>query len=170
MNAKQKYASLVKAHAPDLYRYAYWLSGSHEIAEDLLQETHARAWKNLKQLRDDASSKAWLITILRRENARRFERKQLEIVESEEEDWIENNAKDPFIEFQHTQLRLLILKLDEKYREPLALQIILGLSCEEIAQQLSISPNAVMTRLFRAKHMLKDAMQNQEIPQQRNTP
>lgn len=161
MNAKQRYALLVQSYATELYRYAYWLSGSHEIAEDLVQETHARAYKNLKQLRDNSSSKAWLITILRRENARRFERKQLDIVESEEDEWIGCESKDPLLQSQQLQLRQHILNLDEKYREPLALQIILGFSCEEISEQLSISKNAVMTRLFRAKHMLKEAMQNE---------
>lgn len=170
MNAKQKYASLVKTYATDLYRYAYWLSGSHEVAEDLVQETHARAYKNLEQLRDNSCSKAWLITILRRENARRFERKQLEMVESEEEEWVESESKDPLVQSQQLQLRQHILDLDEKYRDPLALQIILGFSCEEISQQLSISKNAVMTRLFRAKHMLKEAIQNDGKQQKRNTP
>lgn len=170
MDAKKKYALLVKTHATDLYRYAYWLTGSHEIAEDLVQETHARAYKSLKQLRDDSSSKAWLITILRRENARRFERKQLEIIESDENEWLDTDSKNPLAQSQQIQLRQHILDLDEKYREPLALQIILGFSCEEISQQLSISTNAVMTRLFRAKQMLKLTMQNEGKQQKRNAP
>lgn len=86
MNAKQRYALLVQSYATELYRYAYWLTGYHEIAEDLVQETHARAYNNLKQVRENSSSKAWFITIFRRENARRFERKQPEIIESQEDE------------------------------------------------------------------------------------
>ncbi|RAV23592.1 RNA polymerase subunit sigma, partial [Staphylococcus warneri] len=43
-------------------------------AEDLVQETFLRAWRSLQTLRDDKSAKAWLLTILRREFARGFER------------------------------------------------------------------------------------------------
>ena len=40
-----------------------------------------RAWKSLDALRDDAAAKPWLLTIVRRENARYFERKRLETVD-----------------------------------------------------------------------------------------
>ena len=40
-----------------------------------------RAWKSLHALRDDAAAKPWLLTIVRRENARFFERKRLETVD-----------------------------------------------------------------------------------------
>ncbi|MCV5390693.1 hypothetical protein OFC62_38855, partial [Escherichia coli] len=51
------------------------------IAEDLVQETCLRAWKSLDSLQDEKAAKSWLITILRRENARRFERKQFDLVD-----------------------------------------------------------------------------------------
>ena len=85
MNAKQKrYEALVKAFHADIYRYAYWLVKDRSVAEDVVQETFLRAWRSLDALNDEKAAKSWLITILRRENARRFERKQLDVVDIED--------------------------------------------------------------------------------------
>ena len=56
-----------------------------DIAEDLVQDTYLRAWKSIDLLQNEASAKAWLFTILRNENARRFERKQFKYQEVEQE-------------------------------------------------------------------------------------
>ena len=66
---------LAAAYSTDLYRYAMWLCGNDALAKDLVQETYLRAWRALDRLKDTAAAKGWLITILRREFARTFERK-----------------------------------------------------------------------------------------------
>ena len=76
-----KFEALVHALHKDIYRYAYWLVRDPHIAEDLVQETFLRAWKGIDSLQDDQAAKGWLITILRRENVRRFERKQFDLVD-----------------------------------------------------------------------------------------
>ena len=81
MDKQRKYEALVRAYHRDLFRYAYWLCKDKSVAEDLVQETCLRAWKSLDSLQDEKAAKSWLITILRRENARRFERKQLDLVD-----------------------------------------------------------------------------------------
>lgn len=55
--------------------------------------------------------------------------------------------------------RILIARLPVDYREPLLLQLIFGYSGEEIAQQLELNKNTVMTRLFRARNQLKDMLE-----------
>ena len=85
MTTKQvRYEALVKALHSDLYRYGYWLTRDKQVAEDLVQETFLRAWRALDSLKDEKAAKSWLITILRRENARRFERKRFDMSEYEE--------------------------------------------------------------------------------------
>ena len=81
MKKQKRYEALVKAFHADLFRYAMWLIKDKAIAEDVVQETFLRAWKSLDSLKDEAAAKSWLITILRRENARRFERKQFDLVD-----------------------------------------------------------------------------------------
>ena len=73
---EEQFNQLIAVYMDDLYRYGYWLSGSHAVADDLVQETLVRAWKSMDKLNDAKAVKGWLLTILRRENARRFERKR----------------------------------------------------------------------------------------------
>ena len=157
MSKKQKrYEALVNVYSPDLYRYAYWICHDPHIAQDLVQETCLRAWKNLDSLSDEKAAKGWLFTILRRENARRFERKQLPIVDID--DYAVADSYDSSAEMDNELLRRKILALPSDYKEPLLLQLIVGFSTQEIATQLSLNKNTVLTRLFRAKNLLKSSL------------
>ena len=161
---QQRYEALVHAFHGDIYRYAYWLTRDPAVAEDIVQETFLRAWRSLDSLKDEKSAKSWLITIVRRENARRFERKQLETVDIDvvpvaDEAFHAGNGDDT------EELRILIARLPADYREPLILQLIFGYSGEEIAEQLSLNKNTVMTRLFRARNQLRDMLESDSAQQ-----
>ncbi|WP_431313101.1 sigma-70 family RNA polymerase sigma factor [Vibrio zhanjiangensis] len=156
MDRQRKYEALVRAYHRDLYRYAYWLCKDQSVAEDLVQETCLRAWKSLDSLQDEKAAKAWLITILRRENARRFERKQFDLVDIDDHT---NDAKVSDSSHHQTQwVQAQIMKLEDEYREPLFLQVVGGFSGEEIGEILGLNKNTVMTRLFRARNQLKDML------------
>ncbi|WP_152430906.1 sigma-70 family RNA polymerase sigma factor [Vibrio aquimaris] len=156
MDRQRKYEALVRAYHRDLYRYAYWLCKDQSVAEDLVQETCLRAWKSLDSLQDEKAAKSWLITILRRENARRFERKQFDLVDIDDH---ANDAKVSDAPYHQTQwVQAQIMKLEEEYREPLFLQVVGGFSGEEIGEILGLNKNTVMTRLFRARNQLKDML------------
>ncbi|OEG06626.1 RNA polymerase subunit sigma [Aeromonas caviae] len=155
-----KYEALVHALHGDIYRYAYWLCRDPQIAEDLVQETFLRAWKAIDTLLDDKAAKAWLITILRRENARRFERKQFDLVNLDEHPLRDQGVLPSEQEMEHEWLRRHIARLPAEYQEPLLLQVLGGFSGEEIAEQLGLNKNTVMTRLFRARNQIKEAMES----------
>ena len=155
MNTRErKYHTLVHGHTPALYRYAYWLcDGDRSAAEDIVQETFLRAWKALDQLDDPGAAKAWLMTILRRENARRFERKRFDYADLEPDQLsFDADAFDQHMERE--ELQRGILQLPPSYRDPLLLQVLGGFSCAEIGEILELGKGAVMTRLFRARNML----------------
>ncbi|WP_046224376.1 sigma-70 family RNA polymerase sigma factor [Vibrio sp. ECSMB14106] len=160
MDKQRKYEALVRAYHRDLFRYAYWLCKDKSIAEDLVQETCLRAWKSLDSLQDEKAAKSWLITILRRENARRFERKQFDLVDIDDHGNDANVSDDPH--HQHLWLQAQIMKLEIDYREPLFLQVIGGFSGDEIADILELNKNTVMTRLFRARNQLKEMLDTEE--------
>ena len=119
-----KYEALVHALHGDIYRYAYWLCRDPQIAEDLVQETFLRAWKAIDTLLDDKAAKAWLITILRRENARRFERKQFDLVDLDEHPLRDQGVLPSEQEMEHEWLRRHIARLPAEYQEPLLLQVL----------------------------------------------
>lgn len=145
--------NLVTAYSPWLYRYAYWLCDSRTVAEDLVQETFLRAWRFIGSLESEAAAKSWLTTILRRENARRFERKQLDY-QDVETDMIPEESEGADRSDILT-LRKGLKALPVKYREPLILQVIDGYKLEEIASMLELPRNTVATRLHRARQKLK---------------
>lgn len=152
---QRQFDAMVRAHSQDLYRFAYWLCGEDARAQDLVQETFLRAWRALDSLRDGAAAKPWLFTILRRENARGFERKRLELTELDDNITDDVSSIDPEQSGSDAQVRAAILRLEPKYREPLLMQVLGGFSCEEIAGELQCKPGAVMTQLFRARQKLR---------------
>jgi len=162
-NKQTRYEALVKALHSDLYRYAYWLCHEKQTAEDLVQETFLRAWRALDSLKDEKAAKSWLITILRRENARRFERKRFDMSEYEEATITDTKSISSEQEIENHWLRDKISQLPKEYSEPLVLQVLGGFSGEEIASMLSLNKNTVMTRLFRARNQLKEALEAEPV-------
>jgi RNA polymerase sigma-70 factor, ECF subfamily len=140
---------------PDLVRFAHWLARDRAIAEDIVQESLLRAWRARDALKDRTAARAWLLTIVRREHARLYERKRLELVPIDEvsETFAAAGANDP--EGDLFTLRHAIMRLPLEYREPLVLQVLGGFTTEEIARELTLSSTAVLTRLFRARNKLR---------------
>ena len=153
---RQRFDRLVTVFHADMYRYAAWLCRDKAIAEDVVQESMIRAWKSLDALREEDAAKQWLLTIVRRENARYFERRRLETVD------IDNLtasqaallAEEP--DEQLNELRESIYELEDDYREPLVLQVRMGYSTSEIGELMGLKQGAVLTRLHRARLKLKD--------------
>ena len=161
----KRYEQLVQLYHADVYRYGYWLCKDSDVAQDLAQETFLRAWKSLDSLIDANAAKAWLITIVRRENARRFERRQFDYDETTEQDSLPDTAQTSAEQdCDNDTLRQHMAALAEEYREPLVLQVIGGFSSDEIAAVLQLNVNTVNTRLFRARKLLRDSLTQQRAP------
>ncbi|HET8940572.1 MAG TPA: sigma-70 family RNA polymerase sigma factor [Rudaea sp.] len=157
VSSKQRqFDALVRSLSGDLFRYGYWLCGDKALAHDLVQETFLRAWRAMDSLRETAAAKPWLITILRREHARLYERKTPQFTDVDELDIADDRVSHmPETTGDEHLIRKAMHELDPKYREPLLMQVLGGYSCEEIAQELNITPAAVMTQVFRARQKLK---------------
>jgi RNA polymerase sigma-70 factor, ECF subfamily len=129
----------VRAYSADLYRYAWWLCRDRHLAEDVVQETFARAW-------------TWLITILRNELARSFTRNKA----TSDIDAVAEADLPALPSFEgDVETAQIVRLLPETYREPLLLQVLGGFSCAEIAGMLGTTEGAVMTRLTRARQALR---------------
>lgn len=155
---RQRFDQLVAVFHQDMYRYAAWLSRDRSVAEDVVQEAMLRAWKSLDSLRDEDAARQWLLTIVRRENARYFERKRLETVDIDNLTAAQAELLATGPEAELEEMRRAIYQLDDDYREPLVLQVLMGYSTNEIAEQMELTQGAVLTRLHRARTMLRDRM------------
>lgn len=161
-NKQKRFDVLLNALYADVYRYAFWLCKNKSMAEDLVQETYLRAWKNFQSLKDEKAAKAWLFTIVRRENARQYERYQPQLVDTSEVSLVDTGISpsensECFLVQQH------IANLSIEFREPLILQLIGGFSAGEISLILDINKNTVLTRLFRARNKLKQVIAGQAM-------
>jgi RNA polymerase sigma-70 factor (ECF subfamily) len=160
---RQRFDRVVGIYHQDMFRYAAWLCRDKAIAEDVVQEALLRAWKSLDALREDTAAKPWLLTIVRRENARYFERRRLETVDIDSLTASQTAllAEEPNEELD--DLRAAIFELEDEYREPLVLQVLMGYSTNEIAELMELKQGAVLTRLHRARHKLKDVVESQAV-------
>lgn len=165
---QHSYMQLVRLYHADLYRYSCWICRSADIAEDLVQDTYLRAWKSIDLLQNEASAKAWLFTILRNENARRFERKQFQYQDVEQDLLLDEHQVSPEQLYSQQQLLKLVESLEPEYSEPLILQIIGGFSGDEIALLLDLNLNTVNTRLFRARKQLRELLNHGNVREQKN--
>jgi RNA polymerase sigma-70 factor (ECF subfamily) len=151
------FEATVRAYSPELFRFAYWLCRDRAVAEDLVQETFARAWKSWENLQDAQAVKHWLFTILRREHARLYERKEPERVWVEDEEELEalaGHCHQPLLE-----VREALMKLPESYRLPLLMQVLGGFSATEIGAALELSEDAVLARVSRARRGLRELLE-----------
>jgi RNA polymerase sigma-70 factor (ECF subfamily) len=146
---------LFESLRPDLVRFAHWLARDRALAEDIVQESLLRAWRSRDALKDPSAARAWLLTIVRREHARLYERKRLELVSLDEVAETQAGAQLGESDGELFSLRHAIMRLPIEYREPLLLQVLGGFTTEEIARELALSSTAVLTRLFRARNKLR---------------
>ncbi|HQR23257.1 MAG: sigma-70 family RNA polymerase sigma factor [Steroidobacteraceae bacterium] len=152
------FARLCDELRPDLYRFAYWLARDRDVAEDVVQEALLRAWRSRQALETEAAAKPWLLTIVRREHARLYERRRFETVPVDDLVGSESPELGVAEDQETLHVRRAILALEDDYREPLVMQVLLGHTTDEIAAQLGLTRGAVLTRLFRARQKLKDRL------------
>lgn len=154
---KAEFEQVVRAYANDLFRYLYWLCRDRAQAEDLVQETFARAWAAWAGQRDEKAVKSWLYTIARNEHARLYERKRLDVDHEVELDTLVAGAsRDPGLALD---VRKAFGLLPEAFRDCLLLQVLGGLSSAEIAAASSSSEEAVNMRLSRARRALRELLE-----------
>jgi RNA polymerase sigma-70 factor (ECF subfamily) len=152
------FATLCNELRPDLFRFAFWLARDRSVAEDVVQEALLRAWRSRDSLTEVGAAKPWLLTIIRREHARLYERRRHVTVPVDELIGSESPELAAVEEQETLDVRRAIFALEDDYREPLVMQVLMGLSTQEIADQLGLTQSAVLTRLFRARQKLRRAL------------
>jgi RNA polymerase sigma-70 factor (ECF subfamily) len=155
---RRRFGTLCESLRPDLLRFAWWLGRDRGLAEDVVQESMLRAWKSFDSLTDEGKAKSWLLTIVRREFARTFEKKRIEVADVDALVAAESDLLSAPDDERVTEMRNAIFRLGEEYREPLVLQVLMGYSTQEIADMMGMQQGAVLTRLFRARARLRQEL------------
>ena len=155
---RRRFETLCGILRPDLLRFAFWLGRDRQLAEDVVQEALLRAWKSFDALDEAGKARSWLLTIVRREFARTFERKRLEVTDIDALVAAEAGVLAAEEDAGLAEMREALFRLDDEYREPLVLQVMMGYSTQEIADQMGLNQGAVLTRLFRARARLREEL------------
>jgi len=122
-----------------------------------VQETLLRAWRSLDSLREEAAARRWLITILRNEFMRELSKRR-DTVAIDELPLVDTRASVGGADTDVHDVRRAMAKLAPEYREPLALQVLMGCSTQEIAEMLELTQGTVLTRLHRARNQLREML------------
>ncbi|WP_298134698.1 sigma-70 family RNA polymerase sigma factor [Acidiferrobacter sp.] len=152
----REFKKTLETSRPRLYRIAYAWTHNAALADDLVQETLAKAWQKHDQLRDPRAEEAWLFSIMTncfRDHHRR---------EHEAEDIDEMDIPcDHCLETEHLRselvgrVRAAIAKLPPGQRQVVTLVDLEGFSYNEVSSILGIPGGTVMSRLCRARAALK---------------
>jgi RNA polymerase sigma-70 factor, ECF subfamily len=146
-----------------LYNFARWLTQDASEAEDLVQETYAKALRGFSSFQTGTNFRAWMYRILR--NSFLNSKTGLKMTVSYEEDEHEPASESPspeglLIEQANREMvQQALTELPTHLREILLLCEVEEMSYQEIAETLSIPTGTVMSRLFRARKALRVLLQ-----------
>ncbi len=165
---RQAFRVLVRRTYRPALRVAGRLLGDLGEAEDAVQEAYVQAWSGLDELRDPSAARSWILAYVRnvaltRARGPRRRRARIRVAEGPAE--LERLATlltsdEPLPEDASAAAELgravwrLVDELDDKYRVPLLLRAVDGMSYDELAEVLGLTKATVATRLRRARQRL----------------
>jgi RNA polymerase sigma-70 factor, ECF subfamily len=154
--------ALHAAHADPLFRYLLRLAlGELQLAEDLLQETMARAWRNIEALAVDLETqRRWLFTVARRIAIDAARARQARVTEVGALDLTrmpsEGDAAEAVVAVE--MIRAALAKVSRDHRTVLVALYLGGLSIGEVASSLGIAEGTVKSRAHYGLRALRAAI------------
>lgn len=160
---------------PGLYALARYLTDRDGDAEDLVQEALLKAYRSFDSLEDPAAAGGWLRVILTniwRDRIRKRRRSPREVPIDDVEDFSLYTTlveEDPFPysdslhldflgSFCREDVHLVLRRLPDLYRVPLALRYIEGFATREIADMLGTPLGTTLARLHRGRKLFERMM------------
>lgn len=147
---REAFGELVSHLQTPIWRFAYYLTRSREIADEATQETWLRAIRALPRFRGESSVLTWLLAIARRVVASLLEdRRRRTTVTLEPVPWTSTAL---------VEVQLELARLPQPLQEALVLTQVVGLSYEETARVAGVKIGTVRSRVFRARAALTSAL------------
>lgn len=161
---EEAFAQLIGRHQDLLVNYLTKMLRCRAQAEELAQETFVRFFHHLDRYRDQGTLAAYLLRIatnlVRSQERRKSRWNVLRPLFAFTEQQRQTTSPQASLLADEAQQRVLdaIGSLDLRYRAPLVMREIEGLSYQQIALALDTSEGTVKSRLFRARALLKKAL------------
>jgi RNA polymerase sigma-70 factor, ECF subfamily len=168
---------LVDRYTPVVYRLARGITGGHQDAEDVVQETFLRAFKHLQSFEPaKATFKTWLLTIARNQSInilgslkRRtlrflaefdFNNRDPEISDGQFARCSMNAEKLLAMKQEHRRVEQALVKLPERQRTAMLLRAQEEMSYEQIAFVMNASVSSVESLIFRGRRRLLEILED----------
>jgi RNA polymerase sigma factor (sigma-70 family) len=148
-----------------LYNFARWLAQNQNDAEDLVQETYLKAFRSYASFEPGTNFRAWIFQILKNTflgSRSKLEWRMTQAMDSEE-DLPTTSATPESLLVGRSDIdavRSAIEQLPVIYREVILLSAVEDAPYREIAEILSIPIGTVMSRLARARKMVRDSLRS----------
>lgn len=167
------FAAIMRRYNRRLFRTARAILGADVEAEDALQEAYLHAWRALGSFRAESRLSTWLTRIVANEALGRLRRKPLAAVALDDamtdpkdsRSLIDAAASRPEGVTAREQWRRLIEQgmdhLPEPFRTVFMLRGVEEMSVDEVARVLGIPEATVRTRYFRARALLRKALEGE---------
>jgi RNA polymerase sigma factor (sigma-70 family) len=168
--ARERFLELVSEVRPDLHRYCARMVGSVTDGEDIVQDTLARAYYELSDLRELPALRAWLFRIAHNRALDYLRRPGAKATERVEDlgDTLVDNATNPDAEQSREEaVQTAIsrfLELVPLQRSCVILKDVLGYSLDEIAALLDASVPAIKSALHRGRERLRELSKHGDAP------
>lgn len=146
-------------HAAALRAFAWTLSRNSTDADDLVQDTLAKAWANRERFEPGTNLRAWLFTILRNTWYSAVAKRKREVSDEDGKHAAglsAEAAQDWAIEMD--ALRIALDKLPPEHREAIVMVGAAGLSYEEAAEIAGCALGTIKSRVNRARNRLAELM------------
>ena len=153
-----------------LYNFACWLTRDQQEAEDLVQETYAKALKGFSSFQPGTNFRAWIYRILRNAflNSRAGLKAAATVSLDDDggEDYLPSGKDTPeTVLLQRSDSQMVQQALEQlplAHREVLLLCEVEEMSYQEISAALAIPMGTVMSRLSRARRALRETIQKMQ--------
>ena len=167
---RREFEGLLEAALDPLFATALRLTRNRPDAEDVLQESVMKAWRSFDRFQKDTNFKAWLFKILTNTfiSSKRVEKRSPRTVPLQEGGDAEPGAHEPAFESTEwdriypaivdDDVKSALDELPEEYRLPLLLSSMGELSYKEMAEALSVPIGTIMSRLFRGRVRMREAL------------
>jgi RNA polymerase sigma-70 factor (ECF subfamily) len=162
---------LVRCHHHVVFGHLRRLGADPALAEDLTQETYAKAWRRIGTLREAVSLRSWLLTIARNEflQSVRARRPEVTGLDALPERVAEEPGPDTLVSTleRDEQLQQAVERLDPPLQQAVALHYFQDLSIREVAAVLGVPAGTVKSRLSRALETLRRLLPKEAMSHER---
>ena len=159
--APEPMRAAIDQHAAAVYRLAISIVRDPALADDVVQETMIKAWRHAPQLTDGSVPRAWMLRVARNAAISMLRTRRDDLYGDDAPEQISGITVARAVEGRAalSDLSAALDRLDADSRALIVLREIDGLSYEDIAATMELPLPTVKTRLFRARQVLKKALE-----------